>query len=632
MKKGKKLLTNTLLLGMVMMPVQALAFEKEEMVYSNLDLSGASYKTVVSNHLSRLEKGEVDDETELKNILNLNGNENYITYENGVTWNSEGKDIYYQGETSKELPIQTKITYLYNGEEHDVKEILGREGHVELIFEFTNQDRHSVYMNHRYETLYTPFVTMIGTMLDASKISNVEISSGKVVSSGNKYMVVGLALPGMYESLQLDTFKDAHQIRLEFDTTCFEMKNIYIVSTPKLLEDTDLQVFDTMDEVSSNIYTLQNSMNQLEEGAKSLRSGVARLKDGSGSLYQGASQLRSGTSRLQDGTKTLNEGLKSTLEGAKQLEKGSADADENLKLIIQGLQKSQKDLSTQQEVLKQKMLELATLQQENEKAIKALEQGNQEIKQTLSVQGIDVKASEKTIKETVTQLVTSQVTSELQSLVAQGELDASLLPSMIESEVKKQVTEKCAVILPYKKMYDTNSSMIQLIHENDGAVQMLSSSLNDSVKEMNQSLKELEGYLVELEEKGTKELATGAASLRQGIEKLYGGSSELRGGLSTIVDGVDELVSGTKTLSDGANELDGGASTLSDGASRLNQEGILKLSNYVTEVKKYADKTQELIKLSKDYSGFASSHGGSTMFVSITKSAKTNCKDVHDVD
>ena len=48
---------------------------------------------------------EIQDKTKLDNIQNVGGNEKY-TLDNGkLAWESNGKDIYYQGSTKEELPF-----------------------------------------------------------------------------------------------------------------------------------------------------------------------------------------------------------------------------------------------------------------------------------------------------------------------------------------------------------------------------------------------------------------------------------------------------------------------------------------------------------------------------------------------
>lgn len=43
--------------------------------------------------------------------------------------------------------------------------------------------------------MYVPFVVMAGTMLDNTKMKNIEVTNGKVLDNGQKTVVVGLACP-----------------------------------------------------------------------------------------------------------------------------------------------------------------------------------------------------------------------------------------------------------------------------------------------------------------------------------------------------------------------------------------------------------------------------------------------------
>ena len=54
------------------------------------------------------------------------------------------------------------------------------------------------------ETLYSPFVMMTGLILPGETFSNVVIDNGKVISDGCRNIVLGIAMPGLKESLGLD--------------------------------------------------------------------------------------------------------------------------------------------------------------------------------------------------------------------------------------------------------------------------------------------------------------------------------------------------------------------------------------------------------------------------------------------
>ena len=243
MKKINKIISGMLISSMLIAPVSTFALTKDEVE-----------KTVVNNHIFNLDKGEVNDDTELKKILNINGTEKFSKDGNLLTWNSTGKDIFYQGSSDKELPITVDVKYYLNGKEMSAKKMAGKKGEVKIRLSFKN----NIYSNG----LYTPFVVTMGTTLSNKENTNIEISNGKVVSTGKKSMAVALASPGLYESLGLDELKNLDEVVLSYKTTNFKLNNVYIISTPKLLSDADLSIFNKMDTLNSSLGLLQTNMNK----------------------------------------------------------------------------------------------------------------------------------------------------------------------------------------------------------------------------------------------------------------------------------------------------------------------------------------------------------------------------------
>ena len=120
-----------------------------------------------------------------------------------LIWSANGNDIYYQGETQKELPVECKIKYELDGKEISANEIVGKAGTVKIILEYVNKDAHNVIINGKSETLYTPFVVLCGTIINNENNKNITISSGKLIDDGTKTIALGIATPGLQESLNL---------------------------------------------------------------------------------------------------------------------------------------------------------------------------------------------------------------------------------------------------------------------------------------------------------------------------------------------------------------------------------------------------------------------------------------------
>lgn len=280
---------------------------KEETVYVMAGNNGQVDKIIVSEWLKNLgKKSLIKDQTELKKIENVKGEE---TFENG-TWNAQGKDIYYQGEISKELPVEMNIRYYLDGKRVSAKEIAGKSGKVKIHFDYTN--------NQKIDGVYVPFVLLTSMSLDNEKFTDVEVVNGKAINDGQKTMIVGYALPGLEKSLKLSS-TDIN-IPDYVEVTCkaedFALDGTMTVATSSLLSDLDIGEINSIDDLNSAMDELQSAAQQLQDGSVKLQSGADELSKGTGDLY-------SGTKTLKEKVSQLAAGLQSASAGAAQLESGA---------------------------------------------------------------------------------------------------------------------------------------------------------------------------------------------------------------------------------------------------------------------------------------------------------------------
>lgn len=282
MKKNLLKITNAslaLTMLLVSLPINAKALTKDETVYGKFDNTGKIKNVYVNEHLiNNTKESELKDYTELKEIFNLNGDETFNIDGSSIVWNSNGNDIFYQGKYENDLPVTLKITYKLDGKKTNVSDMLGKSGKVDITIKYTNNDKHSMLINGKYETLYTPFVVMFGTSINETNTSNITINNGKVVSNGSKNFIVGISTPGLYESLKISNFKDLDTIKISYDTTCFELGSIYSVITPKVINESDLKIFDKIDDLSNKVNTLQKNTDLIESNTLKLYNGSSLIR------------------------------------------------------------------------------------------------------------------------------------------------------------------------------------------------------------------------------------------------------------------------------------------------------------------------------------------------------------------
>ena len=236
-------------------------------------------------------------------------NSNGDVYKTIVT-TKDGEDV-KQEETEKELPLESKITYKLDGKEIKPEELLGKSGEVKIKIEYKNKSAKNIVINGKSETLYTPFMVTLGTIINSKNNKNIKVSKGgRIVENGDKTIIVGAIFPGLEESLnlsgKLSKIEIPDSIEITMDAKNFEMSNIMTYATPKVLTE-DIE-WSELDDLFNKVNELQNGINTIEDGAKELNKGTKQLDDG-------AKELKKGTSKVYDGSKQIKNQVINSIKG-----------------------------------------------------------------------------------------------------------------------------------------------------------------------------------------------------------------------------------------------------------------------------------------------------------------------------
>ena len=302
---------------------------KEETVYVVSKADGTADNVIVSEWLKNKDGSDtIKDASDLKDIKNVKGDETFTQNGDEVTWDAKGNDIYYQGTTDKELPVTEKITYYLDGKEMTPEEIAGKSGKVTIRFNYTNNEKTTQVVDGEEHEVYVPFTVMTGMILPED-YSNVEVTNGKVISDGSKKVVVGVAMPGLKDSLQIeDGDLDADvdipdYVEVTADVENFSLDMTMSVIMNDLLGSTDLdQAFDLTD--------LEDSINTLSDSSK-------QLVDGSSDLAKGLDTLKNSMKEFSSGVNTLKDGVTSYTNGASEINAGAAALDTGIESLSQGV-------------------------------------------------------------------------------------------------------------------------------------------------------------------------------------------------------------------------------------------------------------------------------------------------------
>ena len=331
---------------------------KDESVYAVLNADGSIKQITVSDTLhSSTGFKDYKDASVLTDVENLKSSDPVTSTTGGYVWNSDSTDIYYQGTSTKELPLNVSITYSLDGKECKPEDIVGKSGHVKIKINVTNSSKETYTVGTRTYHLVTPFVTGVGAMLDDDNFSNVEINHGSVSSDSSHSIVVGVMIPGLRSGLEsvldnetLDKLSDylIDDITIEADTTDFESPTLMLAaatSTDELKEEFDgtelTSIFDELDDLKEATQELIDGSKSLYEGANTLNDGVSTLQDGANKLNDGAGTLQSGADKLSSGASTLADGLSQLSSNSKSINDGvQAVADAILKTVNSSLAES----------------------------------------------------------------------------------------------------------------------------------------------------------------------------------------------------------------------------------------------------------------------------------------------------
>lgn len=311
---------------------------KEETVYVNADASGNPQQITVSNWLKNAgSESSVEDQSDLTNIKNVKGDETFSENGDSLTWNTDGSDIYYQGQSNKDLPVSVKFTYFLDGQEMQPQDLVGKSGHLQIKIQYTNNEKKSAKVDGKNETIYSPFVMLTAMILPDDTFSNVTIDNGKVISDGSRNIVVGVGMPGLKDSLKLDTLslstddedKNSEDktldidipdsVSIEADVTDFSMSSSLTVALSDILKDIDFDDDGALDDIKDALDELTDAATQLVDGTSDLYDGVEELDEKYGEFDDGVKELRDGTHDLADGVSAYVAGEQQLSQGAQAL-------------------------------------------------------------------------------------------------------------------------------------------------------------------------------------------------------------------------------------------------------------------------------------------------------------------------
>lgn len=646
---------------------------KEETVYLITDANGKVSQTIVSSWLKNGSgKSQIQDVSELSDIENVKGDETFTKNGNKITWQADGKDIYYRGTTNQKMPITEKVTYYLDGRETAPKDLAGKSGKVTIRFDYTNHAKQTAEINGKTEEIYVPFTVVSGMVLDDS-FQNVRVNNGRVLSDGNRIIVAGFAMPGLKESLDVDDedfdedFEFPDYVEVTADVEDFSLEMTATAAVAGLMSESGISSNLDLSELDDTVDEMTDGMGKLKDGGGELADGLDTLKDSMSGFTSGADSLVSGIHAYTDGASRLADGIQSLSDGSAALESGVNTLNASAKTISDGIQKldqtlhakmSEKEAAAAQQAVNQTIeAQFAKGSQSyqtiydsavqnfeqtmtNEAAVQTVQSG---IQQGLQAQGLTSEgvvaalaqhyaengftdASGKSFSPQECQAAVPGTETTYAAYFANAVLNGGLSSSLAggitrgiagqgSASVGEAVVNACETAAKQAGGAAAVSGAESAKQQIAAAIETKDSASGHSLVSGTKALSE-----------GTQQLASSVPELKNGIGQLLNGAQELAGNNASLKDGAAKLADGAVQISDGVGKLNDGAHELNDGLEEFDKKAIQKMADaYHGDVKELTERMKAVAKAGEDYGtlcGAADDMDAVTKFIIRTDAVK----------
>lgn len=125
------------------------------------------------------------EKTNLEDIKNLKSSDAVDRESNKIKWNIDSKDLYYQGKSKNELPIDVNLETKLDGKDVKYTELDKANGHLELKIKLENKEFKTINIDGENRKIYRPYLADIAFISDNSSINNLEHNIGKITKDGS---------------------------------------------------------------------------------------------------------------------------------------------------------------------------------------------------------------------------------------------------------------------------------------------------------------------------------------------------------------------------------------------------------------------------------------------------------------
>ena len=576
--------------------------DKDETVYILADAQGAARKIIVSDWLKNPQGADtLPDVSTLENIENVKGLE---TFENGL-WNAAGKDIYYQGESQAQLPLEMRVSYALDGQEIAPEALAGKSGRVTIRFDFT--------VSQKQAGVSVPFAVVTAALLENDVFTDVQVTNGQLVNDGERTLVVGAALPGLQSSLGLteDQLALPEYVEISAQAEGFALPVTAALASCEPFAQLPVERLDSVEDLKQAAKKLDDGMARLIDGGTQLYDGLATLETKSGELAQGVSQLNDGLAQLTAQNDTLNSACDQVFAALlaaanEQLAAASPDApaltQENYAAVLDQL--------------------IAALSPEGVTAA-----ARQRVEQA-------VRQQEDTIRQAVREQAAAQVRQAVEEGVREKALAAldttpeAYAAALEAGKIPQEQQQQLAAALEQQMASDAVQALIQqqtdAQMQSQEAVQAVAQNVEAQVQalveqQMQSDAVQAQVLAAEAQYQSALESLTALRGQLESFQAFHDGLAAYTQGAASAAAGAAQINEAMPALTQGVSQLRSGAMQLKTGLTVLNASGIQRITGLAgDDLDDLMARVRAIVAAAQDYqsfSGVAPSAQGAVRFI-----------------
>lgn len=578
--------------------------EKSETVYVSMDANGNKTDILVSDWLKGAGIGSsLEDVSNLTDIQNTKGEEKFSQDGDKLTWEAGDNDIYYQGKTQKELPVQVKITYTLDGKEISPEDLAGKSGKLEMKIHYENFSKKNGKIGGKEKEIYTPFLMATGMILPVEHFTNVKVDNGEVLSEGDNDIVAVYGMPGLKETLDLgnldfgedgeiDTTKIEEKLTdtsvITADVKDFQLGPTYTIATASIFENIDFDDVEDGEELEDKLDELKDAANDLVEGSDKIQDGLEELDDSFDEYARAIKTLQKSVKKLNGGAKDINTATRKYTKSTDKL-LGAVNT------YVDGAKTYAKSTKTYAASTKQLVDGVGKLYSGTEKFPSSY--GEFDSKLNTYVTGVTTLLSEDNMK------ALTQGSSALQSGITSINAGASELNSK-KADVDTAIDGLETLVDNYKKLAATETDATK-----KATYEQMAANLETAVagtKQYVQGAEELAASVDiatngkadgDLDDKGSKDLALGMESLNTSLGAVADNAKTLRNNAPALLAASKTVDSSVDTICSSLKEIYKNGKLITSNNKKIN-ESANSLINNADKVKKNSKK---LTKSSKSF-------------------------------